>query len=68
MCITALKQFDATHNSLQELPSQFGTLQKLEQLYLRHNQLTALPLLKDCVSLKVGLSVIEASDNLLLQR
>ena len=48
-----MRQFDATHNALQELPAQFGTLQNLEQLYLRHNHLSAIPVLKDCVSLKV---------------
>ena len=51
--VSGMKQFDATHNSLREVPEQFGTLQNLEQLYLRHNQLTAIPVLKDCFSLKV---------------
>lgn len=59
ICLTlaALKCLDVTHNQLTHLPGDFGNLQHLEQLYLRHNQLSGIPLLKNCKNLKVYMAV-----------
>lgn len=59
ICLTllALKCLDVTHNQLTHLPEDLGNLPNLEQLYLRHNQLSGIPLLKNCKNLKVWQSV-----------
>lgn len=44
---------DCTHNMLNHIPERVSNLSKLEQLYLRHNRLTHLPMLTDCAALKV---------------
>ena len=48
-----LRSLEATQNQLEELPEQLGLLANLELLYLRHNRLTRLPLLRSCTKLKV---------------
>ncbi|PIK48423.1 hypothetical protein BSL78_14724 [Apostichopus japonicus] len=58
-----LRTLDLTHNKLQELPSEIGYMSSLEQLYLRHNQLTELPVFKTTDLLKelhVGNNRIES--------
>ncbi len=45
---------DCTHNLLGEVPEEISRMAKLEQLYLRHNRLTKLPLLTNCAALKVS--------------
>ena len=47
-----LRMLDLTHNSLTSLPPELGELQHLETLYLRHNKLTHLPVLRNCRGLK----------------
>ena len=46
---------DGTHNQIHSIPDELGQLSHLEQLYLRHNRVTHLPLLTHCSSLKVRL-------------
>ena len=45
---------DCTHNELTHVPEEISHMTKLEQLYLRHNRLTHLPMLTNCAALKVG--------------
>ncbi|KAK2143594.1 hypothetical protein LSH36_827g00044 [Paralvinella palmiformis] len=48
----ALRTLDATHNDIHSLPDDLGDLTHLEQLYLRHNRLSQLPLLTHCTNIK----------------
>ena len=52
-CI-GLRILDATHNALHSVPDEIGQLTHLEQLFLRHNRLTHLPVLSACSALKVA--------------
>lgn len=52
-----LRSLDANHNEIHTLPDELGDLRQLEQLYLRHNKITHLPLLRNCAGLKVKISV-----------
>ena len=49
-----LQMLDCTHNELTQVPEEVSHMTKLEQLYLRHNKLTHLPMLTNCAALKVG--------------
>ena len=48
-----LHMLEATKNELNGLPEELGYLRHLEQLYLRHNKLTHIPVLFGCKALKV---------------
>ncbi len=50
--LKAVRILEASNNKLTEIPTEVGDMKSLEQLYLQHNVLTALPLLRACISLK----------------
>ena len=55
-CNTDLKILELTHNQIHTLPDDIGALRHLQCLYMRHNKLTNLPLLDNCIALKVSVS------------
>ena len=53
-----LKILELTHNQIHTLPDDIGDLRRLECLYMRHNKITNLPSLDNCMSLKVSVLFI----------
>lgn len=51
--LTEVKMLDCSNNQLTEVPASLSQMSSLEQLYLRHNKLNLLPILKSPV-LKVS--------------
>lgn len=50
--LRALRDLNLSNNKFHELPKELGRLSNLERLDCRHNQLTGVPLLMSCQSLK----------------